>query len=341
MKQPIIPIAHMFDNRYVIPAAAAFLSMLTHANKKYFYKLYVLHTDISHTNQEKLNQIVARFQNASLEFIDMHNKLDDMFAMLGSQAHYSKEVLYKLLLPSLFPQYNKIILTDVDVVYDGDIAPSWDMVKDNEDFYMAGVRPLAKPDTFLTDLIARYKKTFTDDEISRLDLCGGYLIFNLDAMRRNNIEGEFLKCLTRDAWRLLQSEQDVLNLVCPMDKKIYLPLNNIVCSYAYDLYDGTDCTGDMTYEATDIQDALTHPVQIHYATAIKPWNTLNCTKSDRWYYWLTQTPFWSEHAANIMNLIYYKKMYWLGGIIPGLRVKKQPGYESIRLFGVFKLRKKS
>ena len=52
----IIPIMHSFDNNYVIPASVAFLSMLENADKNYFYKLYVLHSDITEKNQKELKK---------------------------------------------------------------------------------------------------------------------------------------------------------------------------------------------------------------------------------------------------------------------------------------------
>lgn len=127
----IIPIMHCFDDNYVIPASVSFLSMLENANPRYFYKLYVLHTDISEKNQNTLNSIVSKFNNADLQFIDMNNKFDDEFEAMKNKAHYSKEVLYKLLAPTIFPQYEQIIITDVDVVFCGDIAEIYIICNDN------------------------------------------------------------------------------------------------------------------------------------------------------------------------------------------------------------------
>lgn len=127
----IIPIMHCFDDNYVIPASVSFLSMLENANPRYFYKLYVLHTDISEKNQNTLNSIVSKFNNADLQFIDMNNKFDDEFDTMKNKAHYSKEVLYKLLAPTIFPQYEQLIITDVDVVFCGDIAEIYIICNDD------------------------------------------------------------------------------------------------------------------------------------------------------------------------------------------------------------------
>lgn len=111
-----------FNDNYVIPACVSFYSMLENANSSHFYKLYVLHTDIKEENQKILHSIVLKFKNASLNFINMNHKFQDLFHKLKIKGHYSKEMLYKILAPSIFPQYDTIIITDVDVVFSGDIS---------------------------------------------------------------------------------------------------------------------------------------------------------------------------------------------------------------------------
>lgn len=74
-----IPVVHFFNNKYVIPAAVSFYSMLENANKEYSYALYVGHSDISKENQEKLRMLVNRFNNAEIFFLNMKNKFEDLF----------------------------------------------------------------------------------------------------------------------------------------------------------------------------------------------------------------------------------------------------------------------
>ena len=91
----IIPVMHCFDNNYVIPAAVSFYSMLENADAKYEYKLYVLHSDITQQNRVKLTQVVQKFPNASIEFVNMSNKFNDIWQDLKFSGHYSKEKITK------------------------------------------------------------------------------------------------------------------------------------------------------------------------------------------------------------------------------------------------------
>ena len=113
MQSCLIPIMHCFDNNYTIPASVSFYSMLENASKKYKYKLYVLNTDITYQNKKLLHDVVSKFENASLEFINMDNRFEDLWSNFKYSGYYSKEVLYKLLVPSIFEKYDKIIIISV------------------------------------------------------------------------------------------------------------------------------------------------------------------------------------------------------------------------------------
>ena len=72
-----IPIFFTFDNNYSIPAAVAFYSLLANAQTDVHYEMFVLHRDISAQNQALLKEVVARFGNATLKFLETGNFLVD------------------------------------------------------------------------------------------------------------------------------------------------------------------------------------------------------------------------------------------------------------------------
>lgn len=293
----IVPIMHCFDDNYVIPASVSFLSMLENANPRYFYKLYVLHTDISEKNQNTLNSIVSKFNNADLQFIDMNNKFNDEFDVMKTKAHYSKEILYKLLAPTIFPQYEQIIITDVDVVFCGDIAEIYDEGQFDE--YIAGIAYHNVLENFMRNT---YEAQFSSEEIRKLLIGAGLLCVNLKKMREDGMEAKCVAYLEQNLHRLKQPEQDVLNLVCYPKIKL-LPERFMVCTYLYDMIENNEFFGnEITLGKQDkvwIKEALSKVIQLHYAGAQKPWNTPTCTKSDVWFSYLLKTPFFYEVMRKI------------------------------------------
>lgn len=285
-----IPIVFMFDNNYTIPAGVAFKSLLLNSNKKYKYELHVITTDITENNRNKLLSIVSGYNNSSLNFINIGEKFDKYWKKTKVKGHFSKEIFCKFSLPSLFCQYEKLIVSDVDVVFTGDVSNCFDYVRNDNDFYVAGVKVVGKISYFMDN----YSREFSEDEISRLTIGAGFMVYNLKKMRNDNIENLFYECFEQNYKRLIQPEQDVINLVCH-EKIIYLPLNYMTCTYIYDLYSsGSDLDTDINYSREELEDSINNPIQLHYATHVKPWIDPSCTKSEIWYKILADTPFFFE-----------------------------------------------
>lgn len=291
-----IPIMHCFDNNYVIPAAVSFYSMLEHANPDYYYSLYVLHTDITWQNQKKLADLVSTFPNASLEFINMSNRFNDLWKCFPATGHLTKELLYKLIAASIFPQYDKLIITDVDVIFLGDISQSYFSFSETDAVYLAGVRPMLPANSFIISYNKNYYRNFGENASSMLKTCGGYLVMNLRKIREDNMEDVFLDYLNKNFNKLFQPEQDVWNYCCPESKIVFLPLNYVVCSYAYDIFTTEKrCHTDANYKPNEVKNALLNPVQLHYATGTKPWNTMDSVMSDKWLLYLKKTEFYDDY----------------------------------------------
>jgi len=296
-KKTEIPIMFCFDKNYVIPAAVTFYSILEHANKEYDYHFYVLHSDINKVQQKKLKETIKEFQDiVTLDFINMEHRFEDIWNKIYQGGHFSKEVTYKILIASIFPQYEKIIVTDVDVVFLGDLSPSYIDFDVNGDYYVGGIKPIGKINSYLEN----YRSKWTDEEIKKLGhICGGYLVANLKKIREDNMEEVFVNSFVENGYRLNQMEQDILNLCC-FPKIKYLPLNYVACSYMWDFYDvEEESFHDENYKDEEIKDAMLHPIQLHYATSIKPWKNVNCTKSEEWFKYITKTLFLEEYLEQL------------------------------------------
>lgn len=301
-KNKIIPIAFCFDKNYVIPASVAFYSLLENSNKKYFYKFYVLHSDISEIQQKKLHDTIKPFKNiCKLTFIDMNNKFAELWEKNYNGDHFSKEVLYKLLLASIFHNYEKIIVSDVDVVFLGDISESYIKYDTNSNSYLAGVKTISKISNYYID---NYSKYWNENDIKIFsNICGGYLVLNLKKIRNDDMEKKFMSFLEKNCNKLNQLEQDVLNMCC--NKKItYLPLEYVSCSYLWDYFkNDKDFNDEKKYSVNEIKHAMSHPIQLHYATSIKPWKNVNCTKSEEWFKYIVKTPFLNDFLNDLDSLL--------------------------------------
>lgn len=297
----IIPIAFCFDTNYVIPASVAFYSLLEHANNDYFYEFYILHSDITIAQQEKLKLTISKYEYmCNLNFVNMENRFLDIWEKIYGGGHFSKEVMYKLLLASIFPMYEKIVVSDVDVVFLGDISKSYfDLNSENENYFSV-VKAIGKLDFYLKV----YENKWEKDEIKKIAIfCGGYLVANLKKIREDKMESVFIDFFEKNGSRLNQMEQDVLNMCC-FNKVNYLKLNYVACTYLWDYFKtNKDMKSDRVYSLKEIQDAMDNPLQLHYATGIKPWKNPGCTKSEIWYEYIAKTPFHREFLESLPKKI--------------------------------------
>ena len=314
-----IPIILMFNDSYALPAGVAICSLLSNANKNYNYNIHILHEDITKRNIFILTDIVSRFSNSRIFFKDMGNVFTKEWDMIKTKQYYSKECLYKLLLPQLFKNYDRVVVTDVDVVFRGDISPSIDLIDDR--YYIMGYRPPYK----LLQIYDNY--TNTNKTIRRKlkeGIGAGFMVYNLSLMRQDNVQEKLLESLSRHISLLIQPEQDIINIV--LYKRIgYLPLEYCFCTYMYNLFRkedelNTEVSGhtidyllkkyknnlqnDKNYSKEELLRAFDSPVQIHFANGIKPWlKTFTKRKSD-WLYYLLKTPYRTRYFLGIFyNLL--------------------------------------
>lgn len=205
-------------------------------------------------------------------------------------------------MPTLLKQYDKCIVTDVDVVFLDDISKDFLQFSVDEKYYLAGVQTIgnSKNSTFISSVKKEYKQLFTEEEIKLLDMGAGYYIFNCALLRKDFMKDKFIRFAEENCERVMQPEQDTINIVCGKKKKKLHP-RAMVCTYVYDIYKNeNDYTNDINYNAKIVKESLEHPIQLHYATYRKPWNFI-CQKQNIWFEYLSKTNFFEQYMEQFMS----------------------------------------
>ena len=174
----VIPIFFTFDRNYAVPAMVAIYSLLKNASKDYDYALYVLYSNLREKDRNRIGHVVSVFNNATIQFIDV-SRFDSCLNQLKAKAHFSKEIYYKLIVADIFPQYDRIICSDVDVVFESDISASYFLFSD-EEFCYAGVGQILE-----SNRMQEYGNEFTTQELQILEheIGAGYMLINLKFIR--------------------------------------------------------------------------------------------------------------------------------------------------------------
>ncbi len=314
--QEIIPIVVVFDNNYCIPAGVSLYSMLVHAKRererervKLFYKIHCLVENLSLENIAKLEETIAPFSAfSSIEFLDISNeeleprhnyrKLDPLIASeikklylklnAFSQKRFSKMIMCRFFFASLFPQYDKMIMFDVDTLFVNDMSESFFIPL--ETHYFGAVRE--------KDLIAINRNSAKDlyelrqmhaktigvaDAFPNLEEAqilfdnyfnAGFLALNLKSWRKENLENQLIGFFLLKNEKLLFSEQDALCFVC-RGRILELP-------YSYNAHP--------SFLDTPSFPSIKEARMLHF-WGDKPWKLLSVIGAKKWHEILIQTPF--------------------------------------------------
>lgn len=301
-----------FDNNYCIPAGVSLFSMLTNAKRervKLFYKIHCLVEDLSLENIAKLEETIAPFSAfSSIEFLDItdkeleprHNyyKLDALIASeikklylklnAFSQKRFSKMIMCRFFFASLFPQYEKIIMFDMDTLFVDDMSESFFIPL--ETHYFGAVREkdlIAINRNSAKDLYElrqmRAKSIGVADAFPNLEEAqilfdnyfnAGFLALNLKSWRKENLENQLIGFFLLKNEKLLFPEQDTLCFVC-RGRILELP-------YSYNAHP--------SFLDTPSFPSLKEALMLHF-WGDKPWKLLSVIGAKKWHEILIQTPF--------------------------------------------------
>ncbi|WP_001155951.1 glycosyltransferase family 8 protein [Helicobacter pylori] len=314
--QEIIPIVVTFDNNYCIPAGVSLYSMLAHAKRererervKLFYQIHCLVEDLSLENIAKLEETIAPFSAfSSIEFLDIsnegleprhnHYKLDALIASeikklylklnAFSQKRFSKMIMCRFFFASLFPQYDKIIMFDVDTLFVDDISESFFIPL--EAHYFGAVREkdlIAMNRNSAKDLYElrqmRAKTIGVADAFPNLEEAqilfdnyfnAGFLALNLKLWREENLENQLIAFFIVKNEKLLFNDQDALCFVC-RGRILELP-------YSYNAHP--------SFLDTPSFPSIKEARMLHF-WGDKPWKLLSVIGAKKWHEVLIQTPF--------------------------------------------------
>ena len=323
----------MFDDNYAIPAGVAIYSLLENSDKNHNYLLFIMHNNITEKHINKLNIIVEKFSNAKLEFIQMNNYLKDF-----DMQYYPAEVLYKFFVPEVFVQYKTAIITDVDVVFKGDISKEYiDFLNDTEN-YFAGVKQAQYP------IHPNFSRNIQDNN-SHSIVGAGYMIYNLQKMREDKIPEKCLEYYKKYQVYCIYPEQDVINQICYPKIKLLHPKSMTLTSwYKYKNY-----MHSFYYCATvkEIEEAIQNPVQLHYVISpygeyLKPWQYPFAPKADVWWEYICKTPFYDEAFDNFKNSIIKKEKLNFIQTIFSIKNSQDKKHKIITILGIkIKIKRKN
>lgn len=274
----IIPIFFAVDNNYVPFLAVALTSIINNASTFYNYKIHIIQEGITEENMLQLKSLEN--DNFKIKFYSIQKSLSDITDRSENHLrcdYFTMTIYFRLFIPEMFPEYEKGIYIDSDIVVPGDISELYNI--DISDNYIG-----ACPDHSVVEVpqIANYMENGIGiDKYHYIN--SGVLLMNLHKLREKKLSEKFLKLLKTYHFDCIAPDQDYLNAMC------YGNIEYI-----------DKCWDVMPNKSTNVLH--NNPKLIHYNLFDKPWCYDNVQYEQYFWKYAKETTFYDE-------LIEYKNNY--------------------------------
>ncbi len=285
-----IPICLISDEKYLFAVSTAIISALENIGENSFYKIYCLIIkDINEKEREKILSIQNKYQDkCSIELIYKKE-------CKKNQDRVANACQYKFLLGKIFPQYEKILYLDADIVVRGDLSEFYETDISNHD--LAGV--------FSYNHYLYSKKFMKILKIPDMKsyINAGVLLLNLNRLREKEFEDKIEYCKNN---LNIHDDQHIINQICYGKIKFVKPKYNTTFTNYRHYKQGNS---EIIYSKEEILEAANNPIIFHY-TGAKPWEYKNLPFSDDWIKYYELTPY-GKHKLIRKPIEIYNFKKWL------------------------------
>ena len=194
------------------------VSLIKNKNSYTQLNIFIIHNGISKLYQQKIQSMVTKdctitFQDISNQFIDLPNKFN----------YYPQAVIFRLLIPTIFPQLERMIYIDCDTLIKKDLTELYNLqLHDN---YIGALKyPLEAPScmtpTYVKYLGKNYHNSTYYTKILNLPLeyfekgnytyaNGGVLLFNIKKINEDHLDVVLIENIKKYQESLILPDEEI------------------------------------------------------------------------------------------------------------------------------------
>lgn len=276
MSKPVIPVFFTIDESYAPWLAIALESMKKNASKDCKVKAHVVYKDMNEETIKRLEKIGD--EDFEVLFSPMPHDLDMISDRIGNRLRadfFTLTIFFRLFLPDMFPEYDKAIYLDSDIVVPGDISKMYNIALDDNFLGVVNdysIKAVPELNHYVADAVGVDKDHYFNS---------GILLMNFKKIREHGLSKRFLDLLQKYHFDTIAPDQDYLNSLCK-DKVTYLDPT----------WDSMPCD----------QPEFENPQIIHYNLFDKPWCYDNIKYEDYFWNYAKDSDFYDE-------IVEYKNSY--------------------------------
>lgn len=286
----MINIAFITDSNFVMQTYIAILSLLNTKNKDSIYNIYIIANGLSVTEKDKFLKLsIDRF---CINIIDYNIEDTNI-----KNSYYSNNVFIKLYLDSLIPNCNKLLYLDSDIIIRKDLSELYNI--DISNYYIAAVKDIGPTIVHAKSTNTYYPQYFN---------CG-IILLNINNIKKDMFFTSALNYYKNSNFNYLYAEQDLLNNLCNINKKIKIlhpKFNWITSNWRY-----TKKQLMSFYDIKNSNEISDNNIFIlHYAGGCRPWIYNNVFYSDIWMKYYNKS-IYKEQKLQLKNIFAIKFLIFI------------------------------
>lgn len=287
MKNNKINVCLACDDNYSKYAGVVIASILANATLDDNLSIYILDGGISEARKQEINSLKS-IKDCEITFVTIDQSLFTEYTKIKTHSYVTIATYYRLKLPTLLPDIDKVIYFDCDVVVNSSLSELFNTEMCND--LVAGAKDINKK------MVAQ-NPTYVN---------AGMLVFNLKNMRKDKTEKNFLSWTVQNSETIEVGDQEIINEVCKgkitiVDDEWNVQSSNFVNRSSY----------------------TSRPKVIHYVSTRKPWHWASFSyHRDLYFKYLQLTPWklsdkdykhWTKdnQVASLLAYLKYRPMFFL------------------------------
>lgn len=277
MNKKVIPIFFTINESYAPFNAVAVKSLIENASKDYKYKIIIIYEDVT---KESINKIKSlETENAKIEFVSMKDELKLITNRDENKLrcdYFTLTIYFRIFIADMFPEFDKGIYIDSDIVVPGDISELYNVELGNNLIGAcmdASVQEVPELVNYIENADGIPVKQYINS---------GVLLLNLKLLREKEFSKKFLKLLDTYHFDSIAPDQDYINVMC--NGKIHY------------------LDGSWDVMPARNKPELKNPKLIHYNLFDKPWCYDNIQYEEYFWNYAKKTSFYEP-------ILEFKKNY--------------------------------
>lgn len=252
----IIPIVFASNENYAPYMSVAIRSIIEHKSPDKEYRVYVLHSGLRRETLALLQKMTV--EGLCVQAVDITERVKDCPLYVCS--YFTEEMYYRIWIPEIFKEYEKVLYLDCDVLAQADVAEMF--MEDMEGNYIGACSDVH---TFEMQSYIRDKLRCPEEGYFN----SGVLMFNIPLWIKENLVEKCVKKIA-DMPDLSYPDQDVLNMVCAGKVYYFDVMWNAM--WHVELGKTAFYSEVNTQKYAALESGRINPKIIHYSSPVKPWN---------------------------------------------------------------------